>query len=358
MLKINYNLTIAQWSIDSADDPRTEFIALETNQSLLSPNDVCRISVYAPQPPRSELPERAAGAAAAETGLGGEEAPVSVQVRGNEIEPGDPMAIRSTAGDVSDTVMTAEVQSFHSTLEQTKITGGTGMGKLSNTRINQVYENQNLGQIVADLAGQAGVDVGSVDAGGDYPCFVMHESKSVLQTCRELAMRDGLDFYFDADNRLTMAAFSKTGADHTFFYGVDILDLQLLHHQTPCDRVRVYGESPSSNQGADAWHWIAKDITPFQSEAGDDGRTLAIQDGALKTKDAADRLAAAKFSAMKDQSRRGRLKILGNPNVKLAEAIEIKDAPGNELNGLFKVTSVRHVLNKKEGYLTYIGFTG
>jgi hypothetical protein len=52
------------------------------------------------------------------------------------------------------------------------------------------------------------------------------------------------------------------------------------------------------------------------------------------------------------------LKILGNPKVKLADAIEIKNAPKPDLNGLFKVTSVRHVLNKREGYLTFVGFTG
>ena len=71
-----------------------------------------------------------------------------------------------------------------------------------------------------------------------------------------------------------------------------------------------------------------------------------------------DSLAAAKLGAIKDQSTWGRLKILGNPAVKLADAIEIQDAPKPELNGLFKVTEVRHVLNKQAGYLTYIGFTG
>lgn len=348
MLKVTYNLTINNWSINSDADPRTEFIDLETSHSLASPNDVCLISVYAPPAPQPGLLDQAVG----------EEGSVSVQVRGNDIKTGDPILIQLTADDVSEKVMTAEVWSFHSLLGQTKITGRTGMQKLASTRINQVYENQSLSQIITDLAGQAGLSIGSVDTGSTYPYFVLYESKNLWQYCRELAIRDGLDFYFDTDNQLTMTTFNKTGADHTFFYGIGILDLQLFNHQMPGDLVRVYGESPSSNQGPETWHWIAKDISPFQGEVGQGTDTIEIADGAIRTKEAADTYAVSKFGAIKDHSTWGRLKILGNPKVKLADAVEIKNAPKPELNGLFKVTSVRHVLNKKEGYLTYIGFSG
>ena len=49
---------------------------------------------------------------------------------------------------------------------------------------------------------------------------------------------------------------------------------------------------------------------------------------------------------------------MGNPAVKLGEAIEIKSASKPELNGVFKVTSVRHIYNKREGYITLVGFSG
>ena len=56
--------------------------------------------------------------------------------------------------------------------------------------------------------------------------------------------------------------------------------------------------------------------------------------------------------------RRGRqLKLLGSPQVKLGDAIEIQDAPRPELNGLFKVVAVRHVLNKCDGFVTWVSFT-
>jgi hypothetical protein len=360
MLRVAYKLAIGAWAVSSADDPRSEFTSLETNQSLDSPADFCRVLIYAPPAPQPGLLEQAATAAAGALRLGGgEEAETfSIQVRGEKIKHSDEITIELTVGETSDKVMTAEVQTINSSFGQTKITGKTGMQKLADMRLNQVYENQSLSQIINDLASQAEVDTGEIETGSTYSYFVVHESKSLLKHIRELARRDGMEVYFDIDNKLTIRKFTKSSADHTFYYGIDILDLQLFNHQMPSDRIRVYGESPASNQGADTWHWLAKDISPFQSEVGDGKKTLAIRDGALRTKDAADSFATAKFGAIKDQSAWGRLKILGNPKVKLADAIEIKNAPKPELNGLFKVTSVRHVLNKREGYLTFAGFTG
>jgi hypothetical protein len=101
-----------------------------------------------------------------------------------------------------------------------------------------------------------------------------------------------------------------------------------------------------------------KDISPFRSEVGQGAQTLALQDGALRTKDAADAAATAKFGAMQDHAALGRLKILGTPTVKVGDAIALKNVPKPEMSGLFKVTSVRHVYNKRAGYVTYLGFSG
>ena len=359
MLKVTYSLTIGKWSVNSADDPRTEFITLELNHSINSDVDYCHISVYAPPVPQPSLLEQAIGAAASALGFGGEEEEsFSVQVRGNAIKLGDQLTVELTAGDRSGKVMTADVQSIASSFGQTKITGTTGKQKLANARLNQIYENQTLSQIVKDLASQVGAATGEVETGSTYSYFVVHESKSLLSQIRELSMRDGLDVYFDIDNKLTLKKFNKSSADHTFNYGIDILDLQLLNRQPTSDHIPVYGESPASNQGTDTWHWLVKDLSPFRSEVGQGPKTLAIQDSAVRTKDAADGLAVSKFGAIKDHSALGRLKILGNPLVKLGDAIEIKNSPKPELNGLFKVTSVRHVLNKRDGYLTFIAFSG
>jgi hypothetical protein len=359
MYKIHYKLSIGDWTVNSQDDLRTEFITLELNHSMNLPADTCYLLVYVLPAPQPGLLEQAVSAAAGALGFGGKkEEAFSVQVRGQAIRYGDPLTVELTAGDRSGKVITAEVQAIVSSFGQTKIVGTTGKQKLANTRINQVYENQTLSQIVRDLAGQAGIETGEIETGSSYSYFVAHESKPLLRHIRELAMREGMDVYFDTDNKLTLKRFNKSSPDHTFYFGIDILDLQIFYHQVTSDHILVYGESPASRLGADTWHWMAKDLSPFRSEVGQGKKTLSLQDGTIRTKDAADRLATSKFGAIKDSSTWGRLKILGNPKVKLSDAIEIKNVQKPELNGLFKVTSIRHVFNKQEGYLTFIGFTG
>lgn len=359
MAAVTYKLTINKWSVDSANDPRTEFIMLDTQHSVDASADYCRITVYAPLPPKPGLLEQAVTAAAAQVGLGaGASQAFSVSVRGNPIKHGDQMTVELTVDNTATKIFTAEVNSIKSSLGQTVITGTTGKQKLANARLNQTYSNQSLDQIAKDLAQQASVNAGDIQAGANYSYFVVHDAKSVFRQLQELAFRDGLDLYCDADNKLVLKKFQKTSADHTFYYGIHVLDLQLWNSDVVSDHFRVYGESPSSKQGSDTWHWFAKDLSPFTSEIGSGQKLLAVQDSAAKTKDAAGNLATAKAGALKDRASQGVLKVLGNPLVKLGDAIEIKDAPKPELNGLFKVTSVRHVLSKWQGYLTFVGFSG
>lgn len=359
MAAITYKLTINKWSVDSANDPRTEFIMLDTRHSVDSSADYCRITVYAPPPPKPGLLEQAAAMAAAEVGLGGGASQsFSVSVRGNPIKHGDQMTVELTVDDTSTTIFTSEVSSIKSSLGQTVITGTTGKQKLANARLNQIYSNQSLDQITKDLAQQVSVTAGDIESGATYSYFVVHDAKSVLRQLQELAFRSGLDLYCDAGNKLVLKKFQKTKADHTFYYGIHVLDLQLWNYDVVSDHFKVYGESPASQQGSDTWHWFAKDLAPFTAEIGSGGKLLVVRDSAAKTKDAAGNLATAKAGALKDGASQGALKILGNPLVKLGDAIDIKDAPKPELNGLFKVTSVRHVLSKWQGYLTFVGFSG
>ena len=358
MDKLYYKLSIGGWSVDSANDPRTELIELDTRMAISPLSDYGRLSIYAPPAPQPGLLEQAVGAAAGALGLGGaEEETLSVQVRGNAIKLGDQLTVELTAGSRTGKVITADLRSISSSLGETRIAASTAKQSLAIARLNQIYENQSMDQIVKDLAGQTGVQTGDVDTGSTYPYFVVHESKSVLSHIQSLALRDGLDLYFDESNKLMLKKFTKTSPDHTLYYGIDVIDLRLGNHQ-PVNHVLVYGESPASNQGSDTWHWLAKDLSPFRSEAGQGTRTVAINDGAVRTKDAADLLATSKLGAITDQAGLGRLKMLGNPEIKLGQAIEIKNAPKPELNGLFRVATVRHLMNKRDGYLTYVEFTG
>lgn len=362
MTHVDYRVTIGRWSIDSAEDARTELIALDSVSTLNAAADRCELAVFSPPPKKSGVVEGVTGAVtglATDLGNGGTDtSSFAVQVRGNEVRHSDQLTVELTAGDRSGKVATGDVHSFESSLGQTRIRGVTGKARLARTRVNQIYQNQSLGQIVEDLAGQASVSIGKVESGSTYSNLVVHESRNVLTHMCDLARREGMDVYFDPENKLNVAPFTKSKADHTFTYAADILDLVLRHCEPAVDHVMVYGESPASSQGASTWYWLAKDLKSFRGDLGKGNRLVTVSDRGIRTKDAADSQAKAKKGAIADQATTGRLVILGNPNVRLADAIEVKNAPRPELNGLFKVTSVRHHLSKAEGYLTHIGFTG
>jgi len=361
MIKVDYKLSIAGWSVDSSQDAKTELIELETCTAMDSPVGGCRIALYASPAPQPSLLEQAAGAAASALGLGdsgASDSAFSIQVRGQKVKIGDKITIEMTAASGSSVVSTTEVQSVRSSFGLTEITGVSGAQKLASTRVNQVYSAQTLGQIVNDLAGQAGADTGTIDDGSTYPYFVVHESRSVLTHILELASVEGMDVYFDASNQLNVTAFHKSSADHTFNFGIDILDLEVSKMDPPVEHVVSYGESPASNQGSDTWHWLVKDLSAYRGEAGSKGRLLTFGDRALRTKGAADLFATSKLSAVKDQSSLGRLKLMGDPTVNLGDAFEVKSAKQPQLNGLFKVTSLRHVFGKSRGYLTLVDFSG
>ncbi len=154
MIKVNYKLSIAGWSVDSSQDPKTELVELETFASMgLASQRMPHCSLRTAGGAASLL-DQAVGAATSALGLGGGggDTGFSIQVRGQAVKFGDKVSIELTAGDASGTVMTADVQSIRSSFGLTEIKGVTGMQKLATTRVNQVYSSQTLNQIVSDLA--------------------------------------------------------------------------------------------------------------------------------------------------------------------------------------------------------------
>ena len=361
-MKVSAQCTVGDWSIDTASDPHTELNSISI-KSARGAVDQIKIALYLKSPPSAGLLEQAIGAATdaigGAIGLGGGGEPAfTTEVRGSEIKDGDAISAKLTAGEVSTIAFSGEVLSTDTGLGLTTINGASGAHRLATTRVNQVFENQAADRVIADLAGQAGATVGKVSASISYPYLVIDETRSVFDHIKALAMREGMECYFNADNELTVESFSKTSPDHEFHYAIHILALETFISKPNTAHTRVYTESPASTQGQKTWHWLTKDSSAFQSEAGSGASLLAMSDGAIRTKDAADQLSVNKHGAIKDLSTRGRLKLLGNPAVRVADAIEVLGMAKPELNGLFKVTAVEHRFSKHEGYVTWVEFSG
>ena len=324
----SFAISIASWSADSSSDPRTEVLAIDTVAALGSGDSRALVTLYA--------------------------APAD----GNQLDfvAGDPVSIELTAGDVTETVFTGAVQGVRTSLGVTHVTASGGLGKLAATRVNSIYSSQSAQQIASDLASQAELDAGDLETGDTYHYVVAHESRSALELLRRIARAEGMDLYADHEGRLTMKKFTKSGADYTFKYAVHVLDARLMRHDVPTAHVTIAGESVASTKGNDSWPMLAKDGSAYLAEAGTGARLLAQHDGAIRTKAAAQRLADATRDAIASYSTWGRMAVLGNPRVRLADAVGIEDAPTPSLNGTFKVVGVRQHFSKSRGHVTVIDF--
>lgn len=326
MFKPAYKLTIGSTTIDSSADPAAgTIIGIEVDLDMDIPADSLNI--------------------------------VLGQVNGLNVAKGDSALIELGDSDTLVKVIEGTVERIEPSITRTKIIGLNSISKLLDLRINQVYENQTAGAIAADLADQAGVTMGEKEDGIKFPFYAIDSTKNGYEHIKELAKKCGFDLYLTPDSKLTFKEFTKTSGDHTFEYSKDIIEFEKYEQEDAALQVTVMGESPSSSQGDETSHWLTKSFEDYKGTTGS-GTELRIEDATIKTKEAADTFAKAELNTIKKNTVMGRLKILGNANIKLGDAIEIKKLPAKEMNGVFQVRSICHYLSKQTGFITEIGIRG
>lgn len=253
-------------------------------------------------------------------------------------------------------VMVGQVISAQSGLTVRRVIGHGPAQKLLDSFTDQTYETKMAGQIVSDLAQQAGVDVARVEDGIAFPAYVVDGRNSFHHHMRQLADLCGFDLYVNAEGELVFARFLNGNAIHIFDYAKQIVELDILQTPLVAGEVQAWGESPGGAQADEAWAWLTKDFDGLKGTAGSGGPVQLLQRPALRTADAAQAAAAAAHTALTRQTLRGTLFSTGQPKVKLGDAIQLRNLPNASLNDTYQVRSVTHRLDKTGGFTTRIGF--
>ncbi len=224
---------------------------------------------------------------------------------------------------------------------------------LARTRADTTYVRQTAGQVVTALAGDAGVDTGTVQDGVKLPVYVADSGRSHHAHCLRLARWCGFGLYCDESGALVFAPFAARAADHTFRYGADLISAS-LQRATPQAEVTVVPESPASAQGDDTSSWLVKDPSP---NAGGSG-TRVVREPALRTKEAAATAAEAFAARVARAAIGGRVEVAGAPDVALGSAVALADMPDSELDATYEVRALRHVLDRRRGFRTQLVLGG
>ncbi len=249
-------------------------------------------------------------------------------------------------------VFAGTVTSVEPTLAGVQVRAHNGGAKLQALRIDQLYESQSAGDIVRDLASQAGVTAGAIESGVTLPAYVVEGRRHAYQHVAALAQMCGFDAYLTPEDELVFGPFTRTAADHTFAYAEDILSLNVDEAAPAVGQVIVMGESPSSGEGSETWHWLASDWEDYRGAAGDGGPVWLIQARSARTQEAAQAMADGLLDRATRGAVRGTLRALGRPGVKVGDAVEVTGAPDEALNRLYQVIGVRHRLDRARGFLT------
>jgi len=320
MLNIAYKLVLGSASQQSGKT--SDLLALETCAALGIPVNTCRI-VLASQSPFS-------------------------------LNPDDAVSVELGYDGTPTKVFTGKVATVERGIERITVNAASAFSALTAARYNCLYEKQNAGDIAGDLLGRLQVDKGAVATGEKFASFSVSGQRPVWDVLFELARRCGFDFYADVEDKAVFEQYAARKT-HGLEYGVHLLDFVQDSLAPALDGVEVYGESPvGQGQGEDASSWLTK--KEVKGAAGKTaGNILRLSDAAARTQDLVRAIAGNILQAHQTR-RRGRLCMLGNPEVQLGDAIEVSKLPDSAQNGTYKVTGVRHRLNARVGFVTGIGW--
>lgn len=268
------------------------------------------------------------------------------------VAPGDPMQLAlGHEGDESP-VFVGEVAAVYPTPAGAEVRGVGMMAALLRLRVASTYEGRAAGDVVRDLLDRAGLRAGTVEAGPTLPRYSTHPGCGAHAHVRGLADRLGLELYADRRGRVMFHA-PAPGTSEPYGFGRHLLDItgQLLPAVE--GEVRVGGESPMSERGADTSHWLSRDDPAHRGVAGGPGgQQRVVLDPAARTKDLADRFAEGWWTVATRARRRVRVTVLGRAEVDLGDPADTTDVPDEALDGAGYVRALRHVLSTDGGFLT------
>lgn len=241
-------------------------------------------------------------------------------------------------------------------LTTTRVVGYTAVQALLRTFVDKTYESKTAGQIVRDLASQAKVDVAAAEDGINFPAYVVDGRRSFYTHMYDLAELSGFDLYINSENKLVFEKFTRGKATHSLEYAKHILELDVQQTPALAGQVEAWGESPGGGGAQEAWAWLTKDFSGSKGSAGSDAPKLLLERPALRTGEAAATAAEAAQTAIQRRMLRGRLLAVGHPEVKLGDAIRLREVPDSTLNDTFQVRAVTHRITKRGGFTTTIEF--
>jgi len=246
-------------------------------------------------------------------------------------------------------VFTGFVDAIDQEINAVTLTALGPAAALLRLRLNRLYSSQTAGKIVRNLAQEARVKVKDASDGINLPVYIIDDGANAYQHILRLASLCNFDLYADENGELVFRAFAAAKT-HTLEYGKDIVEVLASDSSAAYVGARVSGESPASFKGSDTHTWLTKQ--EVRGEAGG-AQALSLSIAAVKDRQTAEQVAKARFDRLEYTSTIA-VEVVGSPEIRLGDAVSIRNMPARSVNGESQVTGVEHYLSKTRGFTTTI----
>ena len=281
---------------------------------------------------------------------------------------GDEVTVELDSGEGSTRVFTGEVDTVETIAGAQRITAFDGISKLGRLELEASYEEVSIDDIVKDLMDQASVTPGKVDECPQVPSFVLFRGSGVLQHIMQLARFCGKDLYTDGQGQINFTGPLTTGTEHSFEYGLNILNLELRNEPAFRDSAEIWGEGAAGSQGADKYYWLSNDLAGLNGMAAiDNGQVVAgkinsspLQEvmASLRSGEAVSEIAENRMQAVASKLNSGQITVYGSPNVMPGDTLLVTNLPENHSatdmfrDGGLRIRNVQHRLSLEAGFIT------
>jgi len=270
---------------------------------------------------------------------------------GVSVADGDSVAVSLGWEDDVSQVFGGTVDEVRKSQHLIKITARGTQARLMATRKDATFLDQKAGEVVTSLASEVEMETDRVDDGVVLPFYLVDSTRNLYEHCLQLAGVCGFDLYATVEGKLFFGPFTTTSSDHSFTYGEHILAHHIEKGQ-PYSGITVIPESPASSEGEDAAGWLVKDAQAHSGIAGKGG--FPLSGGVLRTKEAAESAARGRLAASQRMATHGSVVVMGNPAVKLGQAVALVDTPDADSAAIYQVVGINHRLSMTTGFVTTI----
>ncbi len=276
-------------------------------------------------------------------------------------------------GDELTRVFTGEVETVETISAGQRITAYDSLSKLAKHETETVYKEVTIDEIVSDLLSECKIKTGKLEKSTKIPSFVVFKGARVFQHIQKLAQMSGMDIYSDGMGLVNFAGPETKGKEHSFEYGINILELNIRKTKPVHDSIQIIGEGSAGTKGADKYFWLPDDLSGLKGIAStEDGNVTSGKKGnfsvcevipALRSGEAVDKIAQARMKSKAAQLFRGYIKIYGYPEAMPGDIAIIKKLPKHHSlssffssSGSLRIRNVRHFYNLQNGFLTRLDF--